>query len=167
MARPSKYNWEAIEVAYEGGLDADSIVKRFKITKKQLSNKAMLKGWVVKGYIKSDIEGISASLGTLSSIGTKHPEIEDIIVDKIDTIIEDNELIANNRKLMKMAQGILIKNKDNFDHKTIKNLTGAVRDIEAVANPQASQVTNNIQQNNEQKVASEIRISIDPRSSNG
>ena len=138
MARPSKYNWEAIEIAYEGGLDNNSIVKRFGITKKQLTNKAALKGWVIKGYIKSDIEGISASLGSLNEISTKHPELESLIVAKIDTTMQDNELIENNRKLSKLAQGIIIKHKDNFDHSNIKNLTGALKDIESIANPQAS-----------------------------
>jgi len=139
MARPSKYNWEAIEMAYEGGLDNDSIVKKFGITKKQLTNKIALKGWIIKGYIKSDIEGISASLGSLNKISTKHPELESLIVAKIDTTIEDNELITNTRKLAKMAQGILIKSKDNFDHSNIRNLTGALKDIESIANPQATQ----------------------------
>lgn len=152
MARPSKYNWEAIQVAYEGGLDSDSIVKRFKITKKQLTNKVALKKWVIKGYIKSDIEGISASLGSLNEIGTKHPELESIIVAKIDTMIEDNALMENNRKLAKMAQGILIKNKDKFDHKTVKNLTGAIRDIEAIANPISNAKVEVNNQNNQQTI---------------
>jgi len=140
MARPSKYNWEAIEVAYEGGLDSDSIVKKFGITKKQLTNKVALKGWKIKGYIKSDIEGISASLGSLSKVSTKHPELESLIVLKIDTTIEDNALIENNRKLAKLAQGIIIKNKDNFNHSNIRNLTGAIKDIESVANPQTAKM---------------------------
>jgi len=152
MARPSKYNWEAIEVAYEGGLDSNSITKKFGITKKQLTNKAALKGWVIKGYIKSDIEGISASLGSLNEVGTKHPELESIIIEKIDTSMEDNDLIKGNRKLLKLAQGIIVKSKDNFDHNNIKNLTGAIKDIESIANPQASHkidINNtNAQQNN-------------------
>ena len=28
MARPSKYNWEAIKEAYEGGIDKQDIVKK-------------------------------------------------------------------------------------------------------------------------------------------
>ena len=156
MARPSKYNWEAIQVAFEGGLDNESIVKRFGITKKQLTNKIALKGWVIKGYIKSDIEGISASLGSLNEISTKHPELESLIVAKIDTTIEDNVLMDNNRKLAKLAQGIIIKNKDNFNHTNIRNLTGAIKDIENVANPQAGQkidINNtNAQQNNDKVI---------------
>lgn len=150
MARPIKYNWEAIHIAYEGGLDADSIVKRFGITKKQLSNKAGLKGWEVKGYIKSDIEGISAGLGKLNEISTKHPDLESIIITKIDTMVEDNALIENNRKLAKLAQGILVKHKDSFNHTNIRNLTGAIRDIESVANPQANQKIENNNANNQQ-----------------
>ena len=138
MARPLKYNWEAIELAYEGGLDIESICKKFKITNKLLNNKIHLKKWVVKGYIKSDIEGIKDSVEKLSLNGTKHPEISEMIDTNLSTILEDNEIIGNNRKLLKMAQGIIIKNKNKFDYKTIKNLTGAVRDIEAVANPTVS-----------------------------
>ena len=159
MARPAKYNWEAIEIAYEGGLDSDSIVKRFKITKKQLSNKAALKGWVIKGYIKSDIEGISASLGKLTNICTKHPDLESVIITKIDTVVEDNALMENNRKLAKMAQGIIIKNKDNFNHTNIRNLTGAIKDIENVANPTTS--STNITNTNAQQTNNKIEIMLE------
>ena len=62
--------------------------------------------------------------------------------------------MENNRKLAKLAQGIIIKNKDNFNHTNIRNLTGAIKDIENVANPQASQKIdiNNTNAQIEQKV---------------
>jgi len=139
MARPEKYNWEAIEVAFVGGLDKDSICKRFKVTKKLLNNRILMKKWVVKGFIQADIDAISASSEVLGDIGTKYPEIGKIICDKVDTMAEDNGLIKGNRQLMKLAQSIIVKNKNNFDHTNIKNLTGAVKDIENIANPQANQ----------------------------
>ena len=39
MARPNKYNWEAIQEAFEHGFDRDEICKKHRITNKQLSNK--------------------------------------------------------------------------------------------------------------------------------
>lgn len=65
----------------------------------------------------------------------------------------------NNRKLASMAQGILLKNKDEFNEKNIKNLTGAIRDIEAIANPPKPNSLNMIQQQSQDDI-SEIKITF-------
>ena len=160
MARPSKYNWDAIKEAYEGGLDIEDIIKKFRITKKILNNRIHLKEWIVKGYIEADIKGFSASLGTLAQNGTKHPEIADMIVEKLNTTLQDNELISNNRKLAKLLQSVVIREKDNINLKNIKNVSGVLRDIEAIANPTVNNKVE-INNSNQQATIPTINISID------
>ena len=67
--------------------------------------------------------------------------------------------MENNRKLAKMAQGIIIKNKDNFNHTNIRNLTGAIKDIENVANPTTS--STNITNTNAQQTNNKIEIMLE------
>jgi len=160
VARPSKYNWDAIKEAYEGGLDIEDIIKKFRITKKILNNRIHLKEWIVKGYIEADIKGFSASLGTLAQNGTKHPEIADMIVEKLNTTLQDNELISNNRKLAKLLQSVVIREKDNINLKNIKNVSGVLRDIEAIANPTVNNKVE-INNSNQQATIPTINISID------
>ena len=150
MARPSKYNWEAIKESYEGGLPVHDISDKFHIEVKKINEKAKLKKWVIKDRLKTDIQEFETSFKTVVQNSFEHKETEEIfnkiVVEKIDTILEDNKLIGNNRKLASMAQGILLSNKENFNHTNIRNLTGAIKDIESVANPpKPNQV--NVQQN--------------------
>ena len=154
MARPSKYNWEAIQEAYEGGLSIESICKKFFITKKILNNKIHLKNWQIKGHIEADIKGFSDSLGTLAQNGTKHPEIADMIAEKINTQIEDNKLITGNRKLLSAYQAMIgrgIREGIYTNAQDIKSGVSAIKDIEAIANPTTKpdvQINNQNQQNN-------------------
>jgi hypothetical protein len=153
MARPSKYNWEAIKEAYEGGLDIEDIVKKFKINKKQLNNKIHLFEWKIKGHIESDIKGFSDSLGTLAQNGTKHPEIADMIADKISTQLEDNEIIKGNRKLARAFQSLIGKGIREGLYKSAQDITAGVnsiKGIESIANPRPETIINNAnsQQNN-------------------
>ena len=71
-------------------------------------------------------------------------------VMRVETILEDNKLIQNNRKLLVAVQSIigreLRSNKINASN--VKSITGAILDIEKVANPQASKQEINIQNTN-------------------
>ena len=93
---------------------------------------------------------------------TKNPHdinsIEKVVQGRIDTMELDNELIENNRKLAKLAQGVVLKNKDKFDHSNIRNLTGALKDIENIANPQSGKVEINTQNNNQVNNTTEIEV---------
>jgi len=61
--------------------------------------------------------------------------IEQTVKERISTIEIDTELVANNRKIAKLIQAKIVANKDEIDLRTIKNVTGAIKDIEAIANP--------------------------------
>ena len=61
MARPSKYNWEAIKEAFEGGIDLKDIALKFKVERKKINEKAKLKKWVVKDHLKHGINEFKES----------------------------------------------------------------------------------------------------------
>lgn len=139
MARPSKYNWEAIKDGYEKGLSPDELSKKFKATTKHINDKARLDKWQVNSDINNDINEFIATSQKLANNST-HDEINDIIVNKINTQILDNELISNNRKLAKMLQGVIVNERQKINIGNIKQVSSTLKDIETIANPQANRV---------------------------
>lgn len=137
--RPTKYNWDAIKEAYEGGLDKDLIARKFKCSKKLLGNKILTDKWVVNGNLKSDIEGFYAETHKIAqNIEKLHPDNQDLMLEKLNTLEQDNELIGNNRKIAKMLQGVIVSSRNEIDLKNIRNVSGVLKDIESIANPQAN-----------------------------
>jgi len=151
MARPGKYNWEAIREAYEGGLDKKDICKQYKLTPKLLSNKIAKAKWTVGGHLKAELDAFCEhSKAMAQNIEALHPKNQELVLKKIDTLAEDNELIGNNRKIAKMLQGIIMTNKKEITINNIKNISGVIRDIESIANPTPGiniQNTNAVQNN--------------------
>ena len=152
MARPKMYDWESIEKAYKQGAEVNDICKKYKVSKKTLQNKISEKKWQVKGTLNSQINEFREVTGrVLKEIGN-NPETEDINTEKVLTILEDNALMTNNRKLLKAIQGIIgseIRN-NKINASNVKAITGAIRDIEYVANPKPETLiqNTNAQQNN-------------------
>jgi len=159
MARPVKYDWKAIKKAYEDGIDTDTISRKYKVAKKTLSNKISGEKWSILGGLNTHINEFKESLAQITHNTQNDPIKQEIALDRIETILEDNELIGNNRKLLKAFQGLIgrgIKNGIYSEAKDIKAGVSAVRDIEAISNPSsASQV--NIQNNNA-NINQEIKI---------
>ena len=152
--RPTKYDWTSIEKAYIQGAEVDDICKKYKIAKKTLQNKISEMKWEVTGTLNSDINEFKEVLGRVTQNAQNNPETKEIYIEKIVTILEDNKLIQNNRKLLGAVQSIIgqeIKaNKINASN--VKSITGAILDIEKVANPQANKQEINIQNTNAQQV---------------
>ena len=149
MARPSKYNWDAIREAYEGGIDKQDIIKKYKIDNKQLLNKIYIENWVVKGHLKAEIEGFYDNVHkTTQNIEKLHPDNQDILLERLNTLEQDNELVKNNRTIAKMLQGIIVSNRNSVNLQNIKTVSGVIRDIESIANPQANKQEINIQNTN-------------------
>lgn len=164
MARPSKYNWEAIKDGYEKGLSPDELSKKFKATTKHINDKARLDKWQVNSDINNDINEFIATSQKLAN-NSIHDEINDIIVNKINTQILDNELISNNRKLAKMLQGVIVNERQKINIGNIKQVSSTLKDIETIANPQANRIdtiinNTNATQNNTTLTAEEISIAI-------
>ncbi len=157
----AKYDWDSIEIAYKKGISVDVITKKYGIVKKTLINKIYAKKWEVNseklGNINSDVEALGHTLGKLSRHTQNDPILESIIVDKINTQIEDNGLIENNRKLAKLLQGVIVNKRKDIDLSNIKAISGTLKDIESIANPQA---TNKVEVNNTnaQQTVNEVKI---------
>jgi hypothetical protein len=157
MARPTKYNWDAIKEAYCGGLDRSDILRKFRVDTKTLSNKINTEKWVVTGEIKAELDGFyEHSHKTAQNIEKLLPEVQELVVMKINTMEQDNELISNNRKLAKMLQGVIVSSRNEINLNNIKNVSGVLKDIESIANPTVKTEINNT--NATQNIVSEIRI---------
>ena len=158
MARPEKYNWNVIREAYEKGFTKDEIIIKFKTTRKLLNNKINVEKWEVKSLVMDDINEFKAKSELLSLKYNNEPLIAEMLEAKVNTQIADNELIGNNRKLLKSFQSLIVSGIRNKDvYKTASDIragVGSIKDIEAVANPQSSKTDvilnnqTNIQQNN-------------------
>lgn len=150
MARPSKYDWDSIKQAFEDGIERDVISRKYKVSRKTLDNKIALEKWEVSGELNSHVEAFRDSLGEISRNIENDPIKAEIVHEKITTILEDNAIIANNRKLATAFQRLIGQGIKAGQYKTpqdIKAGVGAVRDIEAIANPQASKIEVNNQNN--------------------
>ena len=144
MARPSKYNWEAIKEAYEMGFDRDEICKKHRITPKQLSNKISEQNWAVKGTIKSDLKGLSEEVLKHSDNITKlHPANQDLALDVFNTTTQDQELMTNNRKIAKLLQSVIVSSRNEINLKNIKTVSSTLKDIESIANPKPEPISIN------------------------
>lgn len=155
MARPSKYNWTSIKEAYEKGFEKDEIVKKFKIPKAILTNKINSENWTVLCDVKADIHELNATSHKIAQNYTQNPDIEEMFIEKVTTQIEDNELIQNNRKLAKAFQGLIGQGiRGGTTYKTASDIragVGALKDIESIANPQASKTDIQINNTNAQQ----------------
>ena len=160
MARPSKYNWEAIRKSYEDGFDINKLCDMYSIEKKTIQNRISSEKWEVTGNINTDINEFKDSLGKIAGYVSQNDEIKNNeIILRVSTILEDNELIINNRKILKAFQGKIIAGLKNGAYEKpndIKAGTSALKNIEAIANPQANKQEINIQNTNNQQTNIEV-----------
>jgi len=159
MARPSKYNWEAIQEAYEGGFDRAEICKKYRITPKILSNRIHKDKWEVKGSIKAEIMEFNEQVHkTTQNIQNMHEKNQELFIEKINTIAEDNELMQGTRKVAKLLLSVIAQSRNEITLKNIKTVSSTLKDIESIANPRPETYINNTnaQQNNEQSLKIEF-----------
>lgn len=95
MARPTKYNWNEIEQAYQCGMIKEKIVKKYGVTKKTLENKISAEKWEVTGEVKSAINELSDSLGRVSGVQEKFPEKAHIIAEEVEEKTKHLQFINN------------------------------------------------------------------------
>lgn len=161
MARPLKYNWAEIKEAYNNGIGKQVISKKYNVALKTLSNKISLEKWEVMGGLNTHIDEFKDTLDKISHNTQNDPIMKEIVMEKLTTILEDNELIGNNRKLLKAFQGLVgrgIKDGTYTTAKDIKAGVGTIRDIESVSNPIRGSL--NIQNNNSNQQNSLAKIEI-------
>jgi hypothetical protein len=152
VARPSKYDWDGIKEAYEGGLDKADICRKYKLPLKNLNDKIRVDDWSINGVLKSDVDGFYAKAENIAeNISKLHPLNQELMIESVDTRLQDNELIGNNRKIAKMLQGVIVANRQDINLRNIRNVSGVMKDIESIANPQANR--QDITVNNQTNVA--------------
>ena len=135
LARPEKYNWTVIKEAFESGFSRDEIMAKFVISKKLLTDKINAQKWVVKSDVNTVVNELKAQSLLIADNYSKHPEIEELFIAKLNTQKEDNELIGNNRKIAKLLQSVIVQQKNSINLTNIRNVSGVIRDIETMANP--------------------------------
>lgn len=148
--RPAKYDWGKIQQAYESGIDIDIICETFNVKKKTLQNKISEGKWEVTGNYNADMQEFKEASGNVSGYFGKSPEMDNIVADKVQTILEDNEIIGNNRKLLKALQHEMAVGVKTGQYKTPQNIkagAATVRDMEAVSNPKDTATKLSVQQN--------------------
>jgi len=163
MAR-KKYDWEVVKAEYEIGKPPAYLVKKYDIPYSTLSTKIKKENWVVSEVEIKAIQGFKEATEVITEVITNKEntaEKIDILTEAINTTLEDNKLIQNNRKLASMAQGILLSNKEYFNHQNIRNLTGAIKDIESIVKPSTKQNINILQQQQQTQEIQEIKITFE------
>ena len=110
MARPSRYDWKAIEADCKAGLPVDKICQKHGIEKKTLQNKIYDKKWEVSGNAKAIMQGLEQVSGNLGQLEIEEPEIVNAVYDRIKTESEFD--ISAGSLAMKIMKGL---------HKTVDN----------------------------------------------
>lgn len=135
MARPSVYDWSMLQQAYENGISKDEICSKYKIPKNILTNKINKDRWIVKCDINSEINEFSAKLNAITQNSKDNKIMQEVIADKLNTQLQDNEIIKNNRDLALLLQKKIVDNKEEINLKNIKTVSSTLRDLESIANP--------------------------------
>ena len=150
----SKREWEEIRADFEKGISQADLRKKYDLSPSTLGTKIKRDGWRLsheQHAVLSNFKEASAKISESFENATQMQKEE--LAIRIETILEDNKLIQNNRKLLVAVQSIigqeLRSNKINASN--VKSITGAILDIEKVANPQASKQEINIQNTNAQQ----------------
>lgn len=163
MAKPlPPYVWDEIKADFEKGMSQAEIRKKYQISAGTLGSKIKRDGWVLSQEQQSALtEFKEASAKISESFRTANETQKKEIANQVSTALEDNEIIINNRKLLKAFQGKILSGLRSGYYDTPQNLkagTSALRDIETIVNPQSGKIevnNTNAQQNNHQIIISQ------------
>jgi len=164
MAR-EKYDWKKIKADYEIGKSKSYIHKKYGVPYSTLSTKISREVWEIANNETSAISEFRSGCEQVSEVianNSDNKEKVEAIVDELNTIMQDNELVINNRILLKSFQGLIssgIKNGIYESPQDIKSGVSAIKDIESVANPQKGEITVSTQ-NNTQNNTQNINIEL-------
>lgn len=151
----AKYDWGAIKKYFDSLVDAGvknpqaETRKKFGVPAGTLGSRIANHNWVLSKEQNDALEDFkTANANITESFSKANERQKELILDRVQTTLEDNALIANNRKLLALAQQVIANGKKDINLKNIKTITGAIRDIEAVANPKAGAPVVAVQNNN-------------------
>lgn len=159
----SSHIWKEIKADFEKGMSQAEIRKKYNIAPSTLSSKIKRDGWVLSQEQSTALSSfMEASAKISKSFANANETQKKEIVERINTILEDNEIIQNNRKLAKAFQGKILNGLKNGLYDTPQNLksgTGALKDLESIANPQNNKIEIN-NTNTQQNQINEIKRTI-------
>jgi len=147
MARISSHIWAEIKKDFEKGMSQANIRKKYDVGAGTLGNKIKRDGWRLsqeQTAILSEFEEVSVKIS--ESFHNANDIQKKEMSERTLTILEDNELMANNRKLAKAFQGLIGQGIRGNVYKTasdIKAGVSSIKDIENIANPKDAVVVNN------------------------
>jgi predicted NBD/HSP70 family sugar kinase len=158
MARPHKHDWTNIQNAFECGIDKKEICFKYKVSINALNRRIAQNGWQMLGTINDNINAIKDGFAHLTETVMHNPKLESIVIARVTTILEDNEIIINNRKLASEFQRLImegIRCGEYLKPQQIKVGTSSLKDLETIANPKPD-----VQVNNNNTVQAGIQIYI-------
>ena len=149
MMAKANINWQDIRNDYERGMSQAELRKKYSLSPSTLATKIKRDGWELSQEQSTNIKAFGDSLAKISqnySQATQSQKAE--IINRINTIIDDCEIMASNRHLAKRFQARIL---DGFSDgmfessKDIKAGTSALKDLEYIANPKPSVEVNQSQ----------------------
>lgn len=156
MAKPlPPYKWDEIKADYEAGMSQAELRKKYNISAGTLGSKIKRAGWVLSHEQKAVLtEFQEASAKVCESFRNANETQKKEMIEQVNIALENNAIISNNRKIAKAFQSLMVRGISEKRYATpseIKQGTSALKDLETIANPQKTEITNtNAQQNNTQ-----------------
>lgn len=141
--------WASVKKDYEKGLSQAEIRKKYNISHSTLISKIKRNGWELSQEQNTAIKAFEVASATLdATYATANETQKAEIINRINTIIDDCEIMASNRHLAKRFQARILDgfNDGMFESsKDIKAGTSALKDLEYIANPKPSVEVNQSQ----------------------
>ena len=141
--------WASVKKDYEKGLSQAELRKKYNISHSTLISKIKRNGWELSQEQNTAIKAFEVASATLdATYATANETQKAEIINRINTIIDDCEIMASNRHLAKRFQARIL---DGFSDgmfessKDIKAGTSALKDLEYIANPKPSVEVNQSQ----------------------
>ena len=141
--------WASVKKDYEKGLSQAELRKKYNISHSTLISKIKRNGWELSQEQNTAIKSFEVDSATLdATYATANETQKAEIINRINTIIDDSEIMASNRHLAKRFQARIL---DGFSDgmfessKDIKAGTSALKDLEYIANPKPSVEVNQSQ----------------------
>nr|DAI27564.1 MAG TPA: SatD family (SatD) [Caudoviricetes sp.] len=148
------YVWDEIKADFEAGMSQAELRKKYNISAGTLGSKIKRAGWVLSHEQKAALtEFQEASAKVCESFRNANETQKKEMIEQVNITLENNAIISNNRKIAKAFQSLIVRGISDKRYATpteIKQGTSALKDLEAIANPQSSkiEITNtNAQQN--------------------
>ncbi len=137
--KKSNTDWEKIRAEYELGAKPSFLCKKHRINASTISMKISRDRWVVvnsESAVIDEFAKVSEKMTSLISESNIHKK--NAILHKLEEKFEDIGLMERNRNILAKFQDVIAKKLEKGEFETpqdIKHGTGAIKDIESVANP--------------------------------